>query len=210
MTFATEGVVEEMDRYEPQRWLATAAIREDVRALHLTDVPRPELTFRTSPFVLKDATREVDFYFLGWAHTRGDGFVWLPKERILCTGDAAITGRAALAGHEGPRNKLWDANLGNWPRVLERAEALHPLHVLPGHGEPGGMEILEGQRSFIKDLLDDVRKQAAEGLTPEKMTVSLPGRDRDWTPADLSTDVAIAYAEITQHKPAGDVQHVWK
>lgn len=210
VTFAYEGVVEEMDRYEPQRWLATAAIREDVRALHLADAPRPELTFRRSPFVLKDATREVDFYFFGWAHTRGDGFVWLPKERVLCTGDAAINGRSAVSGHEGPRNKLWDANLGNWPQVLDKAEALHPLHVLPGHGEPGGTEILEGQRSFIEDLLDAVRKQAAEGLTPEKMTVSLPARDRDWTPADLSTDVGIAYAEITEHKPAGDIPHEWK
>lgn len=94
--------------------------------------------------------------------------------------------------------------------MLDKAEALHPLHVLPGHGEPGGTEILEGQRSFIEDLLDAVRKQAAEGLTPEKMTVSLPARDRDWTPADLSTDVGIAYAEITEHKPAGDIPHEWK
>lgn len=210
VTFAYEGVVDEMNRYEPQRWRATEATREDVRALHLTDAPRPELTFHASPFVLRDATREVDFYFLGWAHTRGDGFVWLPKERILCTGDAAINGRSSLPGHEGPRNKLWDANLGNWPQVLDRAEALHPLHVLPGHGEPGGMEILEGQRSFIQDLLDAVRQQAARGLTPAAMHLSLPDRDRDWTPADLSIDIGIAYAEITEHKPAGDIPHVWK
>ena len=70
-TFAYQGVVDEMNRYEPQRWLATAAEREDVRALNLTDAPRPELTFRTSPFILKDSTREVQFWFLGWAHTRG-------------------------------------------------------------------------------------------------------------------------------------------
>jgi glyoxylase-like metal-dependent hydrolase (beta-lactamase superfamily II) len=210
VTFAYQGVVEEMDRYEPQRWQATAAVREDVRALGLQDAPRPELTFRTSPFVLKDATREVDFSFFGWAHTRGDGFVWLPKERILCTGDAAINGRSEVAGRKGPRNKLWDANLGNWPRVLEKAEALHPAHVLPGHGEPGGMEILEGQRTFIQDLLDAVRRQVAEGKTPATMTMELPARDQEWAPADLSTDFAIAYAEITEKKPAGDVPHVWK
>ncbi|HET7347048.1 MAG TPA: MBL fold metallo-hydrolase [Acidobacteriaceae bacterium] len=210
VTFAYQGVVDEMNRYEPERWQATAAIREDVRALHLTDAPRPELTFSSSRFVLKDATREVDFYFLGWAHTRGDGFVWLPKERILCTGDAAINGRSVVAGREGPRNKLWDANLGNWPRVMEKAEALHPLHVLPGHGEPGGVEILEGQQHFIVDLLGAVQRQVAEGKTAAQMTLSLPARDRDWTPADLSTDFSIAYAEITQRKPAGDIPHVWK
>jgi hypothetical protein len=42
------------------------------------------------------------------------------------------------------------------------------------------------------------------------LTLSLPARDRDWAPADLSTDFSIAYAEITQRKPAGDIPHVWK
>lgn len=210
VTFAYQGVDEEMDRYEPQRWLATAAIRDDVRSLHLTDAPRPELTFRTSPFILKDETREVRFYFLGWAHTRGDGFVWLPKERILCTGDAAINGKSSNPEKQGPRNKLWDANLENWPRVLLKAEDFHPLHVLPGHGDPGGMEILQGQLNFMEDLYDTVKQQAAAGKTPANMTLKLPARDRNWAPADLGTDFAIAYAEISQHKPAGDLPHVWK
>jgi glyoxylase-like metal-dependent hydrolase (beta-lactamase superfamily II) len=200
-TFAYQGVDDEMDRYEPKRWRATAAEREDVRSLNLADAPRPQLVFRDSPFILKDSTREVDFYFLGWAHTRGDGFVWLPRERILCTGDAAVN---------GPRNKLWDANLANWPKVLDKALAFAPLHVLPGHGNAGGPEILSGQRAFLVDLVAAVSKQAEAGKTPPQMSLSLPERDRNWTPKDLSQDFAIAYAEIAAHKPAGDVPHVWK
>jgi glyoxylase-like metal-dependent hydrolase (beta-lactamase superfamily II) len=200
-TIAYQGVDDEMDRYEPERWRATAAEREDVRALNLTDAPRPQLVFRESPFILKDSTREVQFYFLGWAHTRGDGFVWLPKERILCTGDAAVN---------GPRNKLWDANLSNWPKVLDKALAFAPLHVLPGHGSAGGPEILTGQRDFLLDLVVTVQQQAAAGRTAAQMTLALPARDQNWTPKDLSQDFAIAYSEITQHKPAGDIPHVWK
>ncbi len=200
-TFAYQGVDDEMDRYEPARWRSTAAERDDVRSLDLTDAPRPQLVFRDSPFILKDATREVRFYFLGWAHMRGDGFVWLPKERILCTGDAAVN---------GPRNKLWDANLANWPKVLDKALAFEPLHVLPGHGDAGGPEILTGQRDFLVDLCRAVQQQADAGKTLAQMTLALPDRDRNWTPKDLSQDFAIAYAETTQHKPAGDVPHVWK
>jgi cyclase len=200
-TFAYQGVDEEMDRYEPQRWLATAAERDDVRSLHLSDAPRPQLVFRESPFILKDSSREVRFYFLGWAHTRGDGFVWLPKERILCTGDAAVN---------GPRNKLWDANLANWPTVLDKAIAFHPLHVLPGHGAAGGPEILTGQRDFLVDLYAAVKSQVDAGRPLAQMRLQLPERDRNWTPKDLSQDFAITYAEITQHKPAGDIRHVWK
>ncbi len=200
-TFAYQGVDDEMDRYEPQRWLTTAAERDDVRSLNLKDAPRPQLVFRSSPFILNDGTREVRFYFLGWAHTRGDGFVWLPKERILCTGDAAVN---------GPRNKLWDANLENWPRVLSRAFAFHPLHVLPGHGDSGGAEILTGQQMFLQDLYAAVKHQVAAGKTLNQITPALPARDRNWVPKDLSTDFSIAYAEITRHKPAGALPHVWK
>jgi cyclase len=209
-TFAYQGVDEEMDRYEPERWLATAAIREDVRSLNLKDAPRPELTFRSSPFVLNDGSREVRFYFLGWAHTRGDGFVWLPKERILCTGDAAINGRSKSATASGPRNKLWDANLQNWPQVLSKAIEFHPLHVLPGHGDPGGVEILTSQQRFLLDLYTAVKQQVDMGKTLADLKLTLPSQDSDWTPKDLSVDFSIMYSEITQQKPAGAIPHVWK
>ena len=204
-TFAYQGVADEMDRYEPKRWRDTAAERDDVRSLNLTDAPRPQLLFRQSPFVLKDSTndsaREVRFYFLGWAHTRGDGFVWLPKERILCTGDAAVN---------GPHNKLWDANIENWPRVLAQALAFRPLHVLPGHGDAGGPEILLGQQAFLQNLIMTVKQQVDAGKTLAQIAPALPERDRNWIPKDLGTDVAITYAEITQHRPAGALPHEWK
>ena len=201
ITFAYQGVADEMDRYEPTRWRATAAQREDVRSLNLQDAPRPQLLFRQSPFILKDSTREVDFYFFGWAHTQGDGFVWLPNERVLCTGDAAVN---------GPRNKLSDANLANWPLVLSKALALHPLHVLPGHGDAGGPEILTGQQHFLQDLYSAVKQQVDSGKTLAQVAPVLPDRDRNWIPADLSQDVAIAYSEITGHQPAGALPHQWK
>src|SRR6266542_3099832 len=91
-TLAYVGVVEEMKRYEPTRWLATAKGRPDVAELHLNAPEPPQQTFDKSPFIIKDGTREVRFYFFGWAHTRGDGFVFLPKERLICTGDAAVNG----------------------------------------------------------------------------------------------------------------------
>lgn len=200
-TLAYYKILAEMDRYEPARWQAAEAKREDVRELHQDTVERPRKTFRKSKFVLKDATREVDFLFLGWGHTPADGYVWLPKERVLCTGDAAVN---------GPRNKLWDANLANWPRALEKAIALHPLHVLPGHGEAGGKEILEGQRQFLLDLYNAVKAQVDAGKTLAEIHVELPERDRNWAPKDLAWDIEANYTEITQHKPAGAVEHEWK
>jgi glyoxylase-like metal-dependent hydrolase (beta-lactamase superfamily II) len=200
-TLAYYRVTEEMDRYEPARWQAAEAKRQDVRDLHQDNVERPKQTFRGSRFVLKDATREVAFLHLGWGHTEGDGYVWLPKERVLSTGDAAVN---------GPRNKLWDANLANWPRVLAKAMQLQPLFVLPGHGDAGGVEILSGQRQFLLDLYSAVKQQVREGKSLSEIKIELPVTDQNWIPKDLGFDIEANYTEITHHQPAGAVPHVWK
>jgi len=200
-TLAYRGVTEEMNRYEPTRWRETAALRADVRELGLSDVQRPRQTFDKSPYILEDETREVRFSFLGWAHTRGDGFVWLPKERILCTGDAAVN---------GPHNKLWDAYVANWPKVLRKALELHPAVVLPGHGPRGGPEILSGQQRFLLDLYSAVKRAAARGEKPGALRLTLPDADRNWVPQSLDQDIEITYREITVRQPAGALPHQWK
>ncbi|WP_263378689.1 MBL fold metallo-hydrolase [Granulicella paludicola] len=198
-TLAYVGVRNEMLRYEPQRWQAAMEKREDVRALHEPAVQPPMQVFKGRKFVLRDSHREVDFLHLGWGHTQGDGYVWLPKEKILCTGDAAVN---------GPRNKLWDANVANWPKVLGKAAALGPKIVLPGHGAAGGVEIVTGQATFLRDLYAAVKAQI--NLPLNQLKVTLPQRDANWTRPDMSQHIGIIYAEIKSGKPAGSLPHAWQ
>jgi len=200
-TLAYIGVVKEMDRYEPERWHIAEQKREDVRDLHQPNVEYPKQTFTRSPFILRDKTRTVEFIHFGWAHTQGDAFVWLPHERILCTGDAAVN---------GPRNKLWDADIANWPRVLARAIALHPLHVIPGHGDAGGEEILTGQRQYLIDLRATVAVQMKLGRTPANIVLNLPARDANWVRKDPSDAIEPTYNELKNHEPAGALPHTWR
>src|ERR1700744_5086329 len=104
-TMAFAGVAEEMKLYEPERWQTNGMRRDDVRATGETNVELPKKLLQGDRFVLRNGSREVDFLHFGWGHTRGDGFVWLPKERGFGTGDAAVN---------GPRNKFWDADVANW------------------------------------------------------------------------------------------------
>ena len=134
-TIAYQGVAEEMKRYEPARWKMAMKERKDVADMHRDSVEPPQQTFTDSPHVITDGTRRVEFYHFGWAHTRGDGFLYLPQERVLCSGDAAVN---------GPYNFTGDGNIGNWPKVLDGALQLKVDHVLPGHGGAGGKEILTG------------------------------------------------------------------
>ena len=204
-TLAFQGVTDEMNRWEPTRWRNALAKRPDMQATGETDVQRPQMSITGDKLTLNDGTREVDFLFLGWGHTPGDGYVWLPAEKILATGDAAVN---------GPRNKLKDANIANWPKALERAIALGPVHVLPGHGDAGGIEILQGQRQFLIDLYAAVKAQADAGKKPAEMQIELPAPDNVWFPPGRGglhqQDVETVYLEITAHAPAGSVPHEWR
>jgi glyoxylase-like metal-dependent hydrolase (beta-lactamase superfamily II) len=88
---AHENVVTEIRRYEPQRWREEAEKREDVKALGRDGPLPPIVTFPTRMVVEQDG-RRVEFLHFGTAHTRGDGFAYLPKEKILFTGDAVVNG----------------------------------------------------------------------------------------------------------------------
>jgi cyclase len=184
-TFAYKGVAEEMKRYEPTRWRETAKTRPDVAELKLDAPPPPQQTFDNSPYILKDSTREVQFHFFGWAHTRGDGFAWLPKEKVLCTGDASTN---------GPYNYTADASISNWPKVMEAALKLEPKFVLPGHGPSGGPEILTGQAEFMRELRKAAQQAVAQGRKPDS-SIKLPAGVQNWVGGSLQAQLTDAYNE---------------
>src|SRR5215218_3092129 len=139
---AHTGVVEEMKKYEtghyggkPGRWEETAQGREDVRQSKLKP---PSLLFPDS-MIFDDGKHRVELHYFGVAHTHGDGFAWLPKEKILFTGDACVN---------GPYNYVGDGNTGQWIQTLERARRLGARIIGPGHGPRGSGALLEEQQLF--------------------------------------------------------------
>jgi len=208
-TLAYIGVVEEIERYEPQRWQEASGIREDVAALGLDTIEPPKQTFSESPYVIEDESRRVEFHFFGWAHTRGDGFVYLPEEKILCTGDAITN---------GPFNYTGDGNIGNWPKVAEAAQSLAVEVVLPGHGGLGGADLIEGERRFMTELhaavqkaiddgneLEDIVTRGGADNEPVSTTIVLSDAVKNWVGDRLALQVCDAYEEITQGKPHGEI-----
>jgi cyclase len=196
-TLAYRGVAEEMRRYEPARWRQSEKERQDVAAMHKPNVEPPQQTFDENLFVLDDGARKVEFHFFGWAHTRGDGFVYLPKERILCTGDAVVN---------GPYNYTGDGNIGNWPEVVRAAQKLQVKTVLPGHGVPGGPEVMAGQARFMLELRKAVQSAVDQGKKPADLAkLQLPDSVKNWVGDDLAGQAKDAYEEITQGKPHGEI-----
>lgn len=77
----------------------------------------------------------VQVIYPGPAHTPDNVAVFFPARRVLYGGDIV---RAATAG----LGYLADAKVERWEAAVKKLEALAPLVVIPGHGAPGGPELL--------------------------------------------------------------------
>ena len=106
----------------------------------------PSLIF-DDKFVLDDGKQRVEFVFFGHAHTAGDAFAYLPKQKIVCTGDACVNGAFNFMGH---------SDSASWIRVLEKCQQLDVKLVLPGHGPPAGKQLLEKQKRYFVELRQHV------------------------------------------------------
>ena len=198
-TLAFKEVGEEMKRFEPARWQAAAKNRKDVADLHRDGPEPPKQDINEPMYVLNDGSRKVEFRYFGWGHTRGDGYVYLPKEEVLCTGDAVVN---------GPYNNLMDADIGNWPQVLHTVGKLKIKFVLPGHGPMGGRELLTGQEQFLTELRKGVEDAIAEGKTPEEIPGALhfsSSVDAWVSDASLKRQVQETWREIKAGKPRGEL-----
>ena len=206
-TLAHIGVAEEMKRYEPARWQQAAKSREDVAAVGEDTVQPPQQTFSQVPHLLEGASRRVEFHHFGWAHTRGDGMVYLPDDKILCTGDAIVN---------GPFNYTGDGNTGNWPEVVGKALELGFETILPGHGSSGGRAIAEGQRKFFQEINAAVEKAFQDKTPLEDLvtveegagvatTVELSEEVGNWVGNRFAEQVRVRYAELAEGKPHGEI-----
>ena len=115
--------------------------------------------------------REIRLLYLGRGHTGGDVVVYLPKERVLCTGDLLVNGLPNLI----------DGFINDWPDTLEKLKPLDFDDVIPGHGEPfKGKERIDWLQAFLRDLW-----QQANALHDQK----------------LSVEEAAKRIDMTRHKP---------
>lgn len=141
-------------------------------------------------FVLDDGTQRIEFYFFGHAHTSGDTFAYLPKHKLLCTGDACVNGAFNFMGH---------SDSASWIRALERAQQLDVNWVLPGHGPIAGKDLLETQKRYFVELRQYVKKgiDANQDFNEIFKNIDFPWY-KEWTTVKPSpANVEHVYNELT-------------
>jgi hypothetical protein len=209
ITLAYAGVTEELKRYEPGRWRDTAKQRPDVADLKRDTAEPPKETFSKPSHVIEDSTRRVEFHFFGWAHTRGDGFVYLPKEKIVCTGDAVVNGpfnytagcehrQLAEGRREGAGAGCRSRPAGPRARRRKRSSGGQRAFFLELHSSVSAA-IKQGKK------LDDLLKK--DGTRVTGTTIQLSDAVKTWASAALAPKVQDAFKEISERKPIGEIPH---
>jgi len=130
----------------------------------------PTLTFDRS-LTLDFGNREIEIKNLGRATTDGDAFVFLPKERILITGDLVVS-PLPYTGGSFP---------SEWRDTLRVMVGMNPAIVVPGHGP---IERDTRYMNEVIDLLDSVISQVTV-MAPKRRAMPIA----QFKPADLHIDV---------------------
>ena len=139
---------------------ATQADWEQLKTLKPTP---PTMTY-SSKITLYSGPREIQILFLGRGHTQGDTVVFLPKERIVCTGDL-MESRLAYMG-----NGVFD----EWITTLEALKELDFDTVLPGHGVPfHEKSLITAYQGYLKDLVSQVAALRKQGLSADQAALKV-------------------------------------
>ncbi len=103
----------------------------------------------------------------GPAHTPGDLVVLLPDLGIVATGDVVFHGYHA---------NLEDGDVAGWKAALAALLASGAATFVPGHGAPGGRDVVEAQLEWLEAAETAVARAAREGRGPEAAEAALRAR----------------------------------
>ncbi|MET9605839.1 MBL fold metallo-hydrolase [Streptomyces sp. NPDC006512] len=161
-------------------WPAT-----DFGAIEITP---PGLTYSDRLSLYVGGT-EVRVVHPGPAHTTGDSVVWLPRQKVVFTGDLVFAGGTPF---------LAMGSLSGSLRALELLRELGAETVVPGHGPLTDPSAYESTARYLRYVAGLAREGRAEGLTPlEAARRADLGEFAAWRESErLVANLHRAYAEL--------------
>lgn len=132
-------------------------LRDFARSYPGTYFVAPTETF-TDRLLIDDPDRPVELRFPGRANTDGDAIAWLPRQRIVATGDIVVA-PVPFGFYSYP---------ADWLTVIDRLKAIDFAVLIPGHGEPQrDRAYLDKLAATIADIRAQVTPLARAGLSLE-------------------------------------------
>jgi glyoxylase-like metal-dependent hydrolase (beta-lactamase superfamily II) len=129
-------------------------------ALHKT---YPNVTFSDSMTILM-GDREIQLLH-AQAITTGDTYLYLPKEKVLVTGDILLSPYPFAIGGTYP---------AEWLKTLEKFVTLAPSVIIPGHGDAEtNNDSLRANAMLFREVTQQVKADKTIGMTVEQTTEAL-------------------------------------
>ena len=130
------------------------AYLEQVKEVKVTP---PNLTFNDTMTLVRGG-RQIRLLYLGRGHTDTDVVVYLPKERIVCTGDL-MESIISYAGDSYPEE---------WIETLGKLNTVDFDTVMPGHGVVfQGKGKIEAFQRYLRDMISQVAALRRQGLSAD-------------------------------------------
>lgn len=122
----------------------------------------PDLTFDKSMIVHRK-DMDIVLLFLGRGHTSGDVVAYLPKQRVVATGDLL----------HGWMPYMGDSYPSEWVATLDALDKLDFDHIIGGHGTVKPKSHLRVFRNYIADLIEEVRRAGGRGESLDQAKASV-------------------------------------
>ena len=128
------------------------------RGFRGTHIVPPTETFARA-LLIDDAERPIRLIHLCHANTDGDVMAWLPRQRIVVTGDVVVA----------PTPFGFFSFPESWIGVLRQLKAMDFVLLIPGHGEPQtDAAYVDRLIASIAEIRDQVGPLARQGLNLEE------------------------------------------
>ncbi|MCB0278138.1 MAG: hypothetical protein KDD94_01455, partial [Calditrichaeota bacterium] len=124
----------------------------------LTIIP-PTMTV-DGELIFYNKKREIRIFYMGFGNTDGDLWIYLPKEKILCSGDAVV--------HPIPYG--YSFNQTELLKTLKKAVQMDFEILIPGHGDVQyDKRFINLYIEFLDYTLTEVDKRYKKGITAEEL-----------------------------------------
>ena len=106
----------------------------------------PQVRF-TDRLDIQLSGRSLELRFMGPGHTEDTIVVWLPDVQVLFGGCLVRSAAATTLGYTA------EADLARWPATIEALQKRygHARLIVPGHGRPGGAELLAHTLDLLRE-----------------------------------------------------------
>ena len=141
----------------------------------------PNVTFSES-MTVRQGEREIQLLHAR-AITVGDTYLYLPKEKILITGDILLSPYPYAIGGTYPTD---------WLKTLEKLETFHPSIIVPGHGSVQNQEFLKKSIDLFRTILQQVKDAKAKSLSLEQTKEMIGKQSRE-----LASKLTIEDAQVS-------------